>query len=128
MLPLLHSEGAVRRGLGPEWLAWVSSEGPARMYGLYPHKGVIQVGADADLVVLDPGRTVSVDPADLHSAADYTPYSGWKINGWPTLTIVGGEILVRDGQRTRGPGKARFLPRPRLSGRIAERRHRPKSN
>lgn len=125
MLPLLHSEGAVRRGLGLEWLAWVSSEGPARMHGLYPRKGTIQVGADADLVVIDPGRTVIVDPATLHSNADYTPYAGQTINGWPVLTIVGGEVLVRDGTLTRGPGRARFLARPTVEGRISERIRRP---
>jgi dihydropyrimidinase len=125
MLPLLHSEGVVRRGLGPEWLAWVSSEGPARMHGLYPRKGTIQVGADADLVVIDPGRTVTVDPADLHSNADYTPYKGRTVRGWPVATIVGGEVLVRDGQVMRGPGRARFLARPTVSGRISDRLRPP---
>ena len=122
MLPLLHSEGVVRRGLSPEWLAWVSSEGPARMHGLYPRKGTIQVGSDADLVVIDPGRTVTVDAADLHSNADYTPYNGRIVNGWPAVTIVGGEILVRDGQLTRDAGRARFLARPTVSGRISDQR------
>jgi D-hydantoinase len=121
MLPLLHNEGVVRRGLGLEWLAWVSSEGPARMHGLYPRKGTIQVGADADLVVIDPGRTVTVDPADLHSNADYTPYKGRTVRGWPVMTIADGEVLVRDGQLTRGPGRARFLARPTVSGRISDR-------
>jgi dihydropyrimidinase len=125
MLPLLHDEGVVRRGLEPEWLAWVSSEGPARMHGLYPRKGTIRVGADADLVVLDPKRTVTVDPAALHSNADYTPYKGRTVQGWPALTIVAGEILVRDGGVVRGPGRARFLARPRVSGRITEQLRRP---
>lgn len=125
MLPLLYSEGAVKRGLGLEWLAWVSSEGPARMHGLYPRKGTIQVGADADLVAIDPGRTVTVDPADLHSNADYTPYKGRTVQGWPTITVVGGEVLVRDGHLTRGPGRARFLARPTVSGRITDRLRRP---
>ena len=121
MLPLLHSEGAVRRGLGPEWLARVSSEGPARMHGLYPRKGAIQPGSDGDLVVLDPALTVIVDPADLHSNADYTPYAGRSVRGWPILTVVGGEILVRDGQLTRDAGKARFLARPTVAGRLVDR-------
>lgn len=111
MLPLLYSEGAVRRGLGLAWLAWVSSEAPARLTGLYPRKGSLEPGADADLVVIDPQRSVTIEAGMLHSEADYTPYSGLTTLGWPTMTIVGGEVLVRDGELQRDPGRARFLGR-----------------
>lgn len=112
LLPLLHSEGAVRRGYGLEWLARVTSEGPARTFGLFPRKGSLAVGADADVVVLDPARRVTIDAANLHSNADYTPFAGLTVDGWPALTLVGGEVLVRDGVLQREAGTARFLPRP----------------
>lgn len=121
LLPLLYSEGVRRRGLSLEWLASVTSANPARLAGLYPRKGAVQVGADGDLVVLDPGRTEVVDPARLHSRADYTPFAGLTVQGWPALTIVGGRVLVRDGALLDAPGRARFLPRPPLTGRLSDR-------
>ena len=121
MLPLLHSEGVVRRGLPLEWLARVTSEVPARAFGLYPRKGAIRVGSDADLVVLDPGRSVSIDAQRLHSNADYTPFAGLAVQGWPVLTVVGGEPLVRGGEIQREAGGRRFLPRERLTTRLVDR-------
>ncbi len=121
LLPLLHSEGVVRRGLGLEWLARVTSEHPARVFGLYPRKGAIEVGSDADLVVLDPSKQVEIEAAGLHSNADYTPFVGLPAQGWPVVTIVGGEVLVRDGQLRGRAGRRRFLAREAVRTRLRDR-------
>lgn len=121
LLPVLHSEGVIKRGLGLGWLARVTSEIPARLFGLYPRKGVLRTGADADLVVLDPSISRVVDHTALHSNADYTPFAGLTLTGWPATTIVSGEILIRDGQLSSEPGRARFLPRQPLVGRLSDR-------
>lgn len=121
MLPALHSEGVVQRGLGLAWLARVSSENPARVTGLYPRKGTISVGADADLCVLDPGVARRVDAADLHSNADYTPFAGLSLTGWPAVTIVGGNVLVEQDALQAGTGRAKFLAREPVVGRLTDR-------
>lgn len=121
MLPVLHSEGVVQRGLSLAWLARVSSENPARIMGLYPRKGSISVGADADLCVLDPGLTRKVDASALHSNANYTPFAGIQLAGWPAITIAGGKLLVEDGALQDGTGHARFLAREPVAGRLTDR-------
>jgi dihydropyrimidinase len=121
LLPVAYSEGVHRRRLPLEWLSWVTSEGPARVTGLYPRKGVLQLGSDADLVLVDPSRRVTVDAQQLHSAADYSPFAGLELQGWPVATVVGGKLLVQDGQLVRDASNARFLVRGRLDGRLSDR-------
>jgi dihydropyrimidinase len=121
LLPLLYSEGVRKRGLGLEWLARVTSEQPARLFGLHPRKGTLEVGADADVVVLDPARQVTIDARKLHSNADYTPFQGIVVDGWPLMTVASGEVLVRDGVLQRDAGIAHFLARPKVSGPLSQR-------
>ena len=80
------------------------------MYGLYPQKGTIAVGGDADLVVWDAQREVTITNAALHHAVDYTPYEGLRITGWPVITLSRGEVVYEDGRFTGRPGHGRFLP------------------
>lgn len=121
LLPVLHSEGVLRRDLGLSWLARVTSEAPARLFGLYPRKGAIRVGGDADLCVLDPRASRTVTPGSLHSNADYTPFAGLELTGWPAVTVVAGDILIQEGHLQGVTGRARFLPREPLSGGLTER-------
>jgi dihydropyrimidinase len=110
-LPLLFSEG-VRTGrlTVNRFVALVASM-PAKVYGMYPRKGAIAVGSDADLVVWDPSREAVVTHASLHDAMDYTPFEGRRVTGWPAATVSRGEIIW-DGTTIRGePGRGRFVAR-----------------
>jgi allantoinase len=77
---------------------------PAQIFGLYPHKGAIAAGADADIVVLDMEKTAVISPANFKSKAKYTPFEGWTMRGIPTMTFVGGNLVAHDGQIVGKPG------------------------
>jgi dihydropyrimidinase/dihydroorotase len=100
MLPMLLSEGVNKGRLSMERLAQVASENPARIFGLYPKKGAILPGADADFVVVDLKRRVKITRDMLHTITPWSIYEGWETNGWPVMTIVRGNIVMewRDGQ------------------------------
>lgn len=76
----------------------VTSERPAQIFGLYPKKGTIRVGADADLVVIDMDKTSTVDPSKFMSKAKYTPFEGWTLRGLPVMTFVNGTLVAKDGE------------------------------
>ena len=110
-LPLMF-DAAVRQGrLGLEKFVELTSTAPAKLYGLYPRKGALAVGADADVVVWDPARTVRLSSALLHDRAGYTPYEGRSLTGWPETVLSRGRVVVRDGSLHVAPGSGRFLPR-----------------
>ena len=92
---------------------WVRlcSEAPARTFGLWPAKGSLQVGADADVVVWDPKRRQSLDAAALHMNVDHSPYEGEVSDGWPSLVLSRGRVVARDGQPTGEPGWGRYVAR-----------------
>ncbi len=86
---------------------------PARIFGLYPQKGTIAVGSDADLVLFDPRRTETVNERRLHSRAGYDPFEGFAITGVPVLTVARGEIVSREGELLSRPGRGKHLLRQR---------------
>ncbi len=92
---------------------WVRlcAEAPARLFGLWPRKGSLRVGADADVVVWDPERVQSLDANALHMATDHSPYEGMSSTGWPSLVTVRGTIVAREGRYVGEPGHGRFLER-----------------
>ena len=120
IVPLMYSEGVVKRGLPIWWLARTMSENPARIFGLYPRKGVIQVGSDADLLILDPKGDRVITAKNHHSNAGYTLFEGWQVNGRPWMTMLRGKVLLNDGVLEQEPGYGRFLesgePRSPLGG------------
>jgi dihydropyrimidinase len=107
-LPMLYSEGVRTGRITLERLAAVTSGNAARLFGLWPQKGSIAVGADADLVLLDPGDTRRID-RPRHSAADHSPYEGWKVTGWPRFTLRRGEVAYAEGEVTAAPGSGQIL-------------------
>ncbi|WP_244929217.1 amidohydrolase family protein [Nocardioides sp. W7] len=111
VLPLTLAEG-LARGIGLERLVDATSTRSAKLFGLYPRKGTIQVGSDADLVVVDPTGGTVIDAATQYSAAEYTPWQGTRVDPKVVHTVVGGTFAVRNGRLTdERPGS--FLHRPR---------------
>ncbi len=118
LLPLVYSEGVGHGRLHLPDLARLLSEGPARVHGLYPRKGTVEVGSDADLVVFDPDATWEVRAAGLHMNTDFSPYEGWSVTGRVVATIARGEVVYRDDDVVASRGRGRFLFRePRAPGR-----------
>jgi len=84
----------------------------AKTYGLYPRKGTIAIGADADLTIWDPEARRILRGADLHSGADYTPYEGMAVTGWPVTVILRGTPMIEEGAFTGPPAPGRHIARP----------------
>ena len=113
MLPVLLSKGVNEDRIGIERVAEVTSYNTARIFGIYPKKGTIQPGSDADLTIVDLDLEKTVTPDLLQSYSDYTIYDGWKLRGWPVMTIVRGNIIMEDGQvANEALGYGEFIPRP----------------
>jgi dihydropyrimidinase len=111
LLPMLFSEG-VRNGLiDLETFVEITSTNAARLFGLYPRKGTIAVGADADLLVWDPNAERVIRAEEQFTNSDYTPYEGRSITGWPQLTIRRGEILANSGRILAPAGSGRRVRR-----------------
>jgi dihydropyrimidinase/dihydroorotase len=94
MLPMMLSEGVNRGRISIERLAKVASETPARIFGLYPKKGAILPGADADLIVVDLKRRARITKELLHTITPWSVYEGWNVTGWPVMTLVRGNIVM----------------------------------
>ena len=109
LAPLMYSEGVVRRGLPIWWLARTMAENPARIFGLYPRKGVIQVGSDADLLILDPGVDRVISAEDHYSNSGYSLFEGWEVTGRPWMTLLRGQVLLNQGQLEQRPGYGALL-------------------
>ena len=110
LYPYLLSEGP-RHGLSLARIVELASANPARAFGLFPQKGAIAIGSDADLVVVDPEREQTVSPAVLHSAQDFTPFAGLRITGWPTHTLLRGQVVFEGGRVVDAPS-GRYVRRP----------------
>lgn len=110
-MPLLFSGGVVQGRLDLQRFVEVTSTNAARVFGLYPRKGVIAPGSDADVVVFDPNREVTLSAQNLHMGSDWTPYDGFKVSGYPVLTMARGRVVASNGKFLGSPGRGRFVPR-----------------
>lgn len=110
-LPILFSEGVVKGRITLEQFVALTSTNHAKIYGLYPQKGSLAVGADADVVIWDPAREVTISQELMHHGSDYTPWEGYKVTGWPVKTILRGSVVYDDGRVTGPKGGGRFLKR-----------------
>jgi dihydropyrimidinase len=108
-LPIIYTEGVSRRGMSLERFVAVTSENAAKILGLYPRKGAIAVGSDADLVVLDPTVKRTLRSADLHGS-DYSAWDGWDVHAWPRQVLLRGTVAVDDGKLLGRPGDGRRVP------------------
>ncbi len=110
VLPLTYDGGVNRGHISVVRLVQVLCENPARIFGLYPKKGTIAVGSDADLVVYDPTREFTIRADNQHSNVGYTLYEGRSVLGWPEMSFQRGRRLLWQGEVVAEPGRGRFLP------------------
>jgi dihydropyrimidinase len=113
-IPLIFSEGVSKGRISLTKFVEVVSTNPAKLAGLYPKKGALAIGSDADVVIIDPQKEVTISQSMLHGNTDYTPYEGWKLKGFPILTISRGRVLVKDGEFVAQPGVGQFLTREKF--------------
>ena len=109
--PMLFSEGVRTGRISLSRFVALTSTNAARLFGLYPRKGTIAVGGDADLIVLDPQLHRTIDGRSMQSRADYSVYDGREVYGWPRFTVSRGEVVLADGQVTAEPGRGQWLHR-----------------
>ena len=110
-LPLLFSEGVAKGRITVNDFVRLVATAPAQLFGLAPRKGSIAIGADADLVLWDAERRVTLTRALMQHAIDYTPYEGMAVTGWPVATLRRGEVVMQDGVVRAPEGSGEFLAR-----------------
>jgi len=110
-IPALLTEGYHKRGIPWTTIIEKATKAPAEAFGIYPQKGTIAVGSDADLVILDLDKEKVVDPAQEYSFSDFSLFQGRKLKGWPTTVIKGGKVAVVEGKVVSQPGIGKYLRR-----------------
>jgi dihydropyrimidinase len=115
-LILLYHYGVTTGRLSLNRLVDIVASTPARMFGLYPRKGEIRVGADADIVIFDPEKRFTITASQSHSNVDYSPYEGTEVQGWPVLTMLRGQVVGEEGIFKGRPGQGRLLRRQAFDG------------
>jgi dihydropyrimidinase len=111
LMPMLYSEGVATGRITLDRFVELTSTNAARRFGLYPRKGAIAVGSDADLALWDPDERRTIDGAQMQSRADYSPYDGWTVRGWPRHVIRRGQVVLSDGASLARPGQGQWLRR-----------------
>jgi dihydropyrimidinase len=115
LLPMLFSEGVRKKRITLRRLVDVLAAAPARIAGMYPRKGALAVGSDADVVIFDPEARRTIHAADLHSACDYDPYEGWDVTGWPEAVLSRGELVFDRGALRGAAGRGKLVRRDAIS-------------
>ena len=110
-MPLLFSEGVVKKRIDPNRFVRLTATNPAKIMGLAPHKGDLAIGGDADMIILDPRVKKTISSPLLHQHVDYTPFAGMEIQGWPTTVIQRGQIVIKDKQLKIARGAGSFVQR-----------------
>ena len=111
LMPMLFSEGVVAGRISLDRFVELTSASAARLFGLYPRKGAIAVGSDADLALWDPQERRVIDGARMQSQAGYSVYDGWTVQGWPRFVIRRGQLVLADGRYTAQPGQGQWVRR-----------------
>ena len=118
ILPILYSQGIGKNIFSLNRLVQVGSSNAAKMYGLYPRKGTIAVGSDADIIIFNPQKKVRLSADILHSNIDYSVYEDVTVTGYPVMTISRGEVIAENGQFSGKKGRGQFVKGvPLVSGR-----------
>jgi len=115
LVGMLYSEGVRTERLSLGQFVSVISTNPAKLFGMWPRKGTITVGADADFTVIDPERHMRIESARMQSRSDFDPYESFEATGWPAKTIVRGRVVVDDGVLAVEPGYGQLIRRGRYN-------------
>lgn len=110
-MSLMYTYGVVNGKMDLNKFVQVTSTNAAKVYGMYPQKGTIAIGSDADLVIFDPKVETTLTKSILHENVDYTPYEGFKLKGYPVVTISRGTVIAKDGEFVGKEGAGRFIKR-----------------
>ncbi|HEY9288320.1 MAG TPA: dihydropyrimidinase [Candidatus Dormibacteraeota bacterium] len=110
---MLYSEGVVKGRITENQFVAVCSTNPAKLFGLWPAKGTLAAGSDADIMLIDPGKRFTVQSRSMESRSDFDPYEGYVSAGWPTTVIARGEVIIEDGMVKSHPGRGRLIRRAR---------------
>ncbi len=113
LMPMLFSEGVAAGRITLDRFVELTSANAARLFGLYPRKGAVAVGSDADLALWDPRARRVIDGSRLQSRAGYSVYDGWTVQGWPRFVIRRGQLVLADGTCTAQPGQGQWVRRGR---------------
>ena len=116
---ITYNEGVVKRGMSLERFVEVTSSNAARLIGLYPRKGAIAPGSDADLALIDPSMDRKLEKGDFH-ISDYSIWEGWPIKGWPVTTVLRGKVVVENGEMQGQQGYGQLIPR-KISSEVLNR-------
>lgn len=116
LVPLLYSEGVAKGRISLPRFVELIATNPARLFGMFPRKGTIAIGSDADLVLFDPSVQVTIQAEQMHSQADYDVYEGFTVQGWPKVVLSRGQVIFQDGRVVGRPGQGQFIPRERFGG------------
>ena len=116
---IIFTEGVSKRGMTLERFVAVTATNAARILGLYPKKGVIAPGSDADIVLIDPSIKKTLTRDDFH-VSDYSPWEGWAIQGWPVTTVLRGTVVVDHGKLFGSTSDGRLVPR-KIEGAVLRR-------
>ncbi|MHC9541385.1 MAG: dihydropyrimidinase [Vulcanimicrobiota bacterium] len=111
LLPLMHTYGVTEKHFSLCRLVQLLATNPAKLFGLYPQKGTIAIGTDADLVVFDPKKEGAISFKDMQTNCDWSPFEGFKISGGPAYTFSRGRIVAKDGKFTGEAGHGAFVRR-----------------
>lgn len=111
LLPIAYTHGVLKKRLSLEKLCEKLSTNPAKIMGLHPRKGAIQVGADADIAIIHPTKKIKVNPAKMETNADWSPYEGWPLAGFARTTLSRGEVIVDDYKVVGKEGRGKWLRR-----------------
>jgi dihydropyrimidinase len=111
LMPMLFSEGVLTGRITLDQFVALTSARAARLFGLYPRKGTIAAGSDADLTLWDPGKHRVINGAAMASRAGYSVYDGWAVTGWPRFVLRRGQPVLADGQHTARPGQGQWVRR-----------------
>ena len=120
-LQMIHEFGVRNRRITLNRMVELLSTNPAKLFGLYPRKGTIAVGSDADIVVFDPEKTVTISAATHHSKADYNLFEGTEVTGTPEMVILRGTVLVEGDELVAQPGIGQFVARAKFGDELKPR-------
>ena len=111
MMPLTHTYGVGKGKITLNQFVHYQSTNPAKIFGMYPEKGSLQVGTDADILIFDPEREVTVDHRNMETNCDWSPYQGWKLKGYPYMTLLRGKVIAKEGKFVGEVGGGKFIKR-----------------